>query len=542
MNATPTRPGRARVALRLAALALAAGPAAGVQLPDPFAAGARWEHASGPDDAWIPRSIAFAGGGELVWTAPVVGDARLSVYPSAALGGAAPSYVDPSIHGSAGVFGAIPVVGGPAGDDLYAVRQEPAPSVLERRTTVSRHDLAQASAGGGFGAHWEYVYDDLVAGPARLAADRAGSALVLAVYDKGSGRVVLDWIDRQTGLRTHRVERPAVGLTTLTVSSGGLRAAFVSGLDLWVVSRAGATLHHETLPSTTEALALSEDGATVVVGDFARARVLSEGPQGFGEVLSHPAPADHIATRAAVSADGGTAAVGFWDYASGSGVRLDVFDTSSGAVEKRIVQSGGPGGLQNFPEAVAISADGTRAAFGLWGDGGTAPDVLLLDVGEIEPRIAEDLGGASVYALALDESATRVAVATKAVHANEFGTAGGVRLFDTGERTTQVRGRVQPGGALALDARRPGAHAAAFVVGLPGVPLALPGFGGALEVDLAGPLFVLGAAADADGRASVSLGMPPNPALALFGIAAQVLWLEPTGAGFDASVVHPMVH
>jgi hypothetical protein len=136
---------------------------------------------------------------------------------------------------------------------------------------------------------------------------------------------------------------------------------------------------------------------------------------------------------------------------------------------------------QNFVEALSVSRDGRRVAFGCWGNADAGPEVLWVDVASGAELAAIDLPG-SVRALALDETGTRLAVGAKLVHASTFSAQGELRLLDSGERRLQLTSDPRGGAPLALACRAPQASRVLFLVG-PRLVQPVPFASGSLWVD-----------------------------------------------------------
>jgi hypothetical protein len=198
------------------------------------------------------------------------------------------------------------------------------------------------------------------------------------------------------------------------------------------------------------------------------------------------------------------------------------------------LQSGVFGGLKNFPEAVDLSPDGRRMAIGTWGSGGPDPQLMLFDRAQTLPVYSTYLSG-SVMALDLDDTGTRIAVASKAGHANQFSTTGFVQLFDTGERDLQLVGNVQTGAGFQLTSKLTGSALSLFVFGAPLAPPApLPGVVGLAGIDATQPFSIFASAAGSSGRADLFGIVPADPALAGFELGAQAVFVGLFGLEFSS--------
>ena len=511
-------------------LALALAPAGRAQALDPFAPHQRWAESATPASAWLPRSVAFAAGGELVLGAGSVGAPRALLLSSPDLSGQA-------LVGTLALDGALGTVEVAAGDPpglLFTLSQHALTGPGDRTTRVTRLSTDPGPWPGELAAEWSVEVGSAGNGAARLALAGDGSLLVAAVGAANAVEVILlDPLDagpRGTVLAT------GGALRGLALSDDGGRLALLAGPELWVLDGAGAVVHRETLPVSTNALALSGDGATVVVGDGAGVRVLADGgPAGYLELVRLAGAPGEVAVCAALDRAGARMSLGFWDQLGGQRARFEV-RSRTGAVLHSLAQTPGPAGLQNYPQAVAITPDGRRAAYDAWGVGDPQPELVLVDVDSAALVLAVDLAG-SARALALYDDGTRLAGGVKHVHANQFGATGELVLHDTGERELQLTARPAPAGALELSSLRAGAQRALFVLG---TPLARPvTFRGAgwLWIDRGGPLRVKGTAPDASGRADVTLDLQTLGPVLGAGFGVQAAWRVGGATEFGMLVV-----
>jgi hypothetical protein len=444
----------------------------------------------------------------LVWSASGGGSAHLDLFsfhaPASASGPAAPLWRDDSI---AGAVGTPIVVGARDGGELFSVAQLPGPSALLRKTRVARHDPAHAVP------RWTYEAGTLTNGPARIACDASGDVVVMGLWVQLTSTVDLVWLSGSTGALLAHATVSAPNLSQIAISSDGSTTIVSCGLDVWVFDASGAVVHHVALTSSTPAIAISKTGDTFTVGGIGGLRVFARQTAGYALVREIGGQQGELSARCALSADGRTLAIGWWRYTNGVDLRCEVWDLALDVRRFERVQHGVPGGLQNLPEAVSVTFDGRRAAFGCWGDGTSAPDLLLVDVATGTTRLELDLEG-SIHALALDREGTRVAVAMKHTHANLLGNTGEIRVYDSGERDLVVFGQPRVGGTLELAAKRADASLCVFMFGLPrSEPLTFPGTSGELWLKRA-RLISIPVLPDANRRADLSIAIPADPSLA----------------------------
>jgi len=494
------------MALRAGLLALSCALPAAAQ--DPFQPGLRWTRSASSSDPWIPRALAIGADLNEVWMAAASGNRHVELLPLPGSG------VQPALQrddGFATSLGALSICAGSATGAFFSLAQYPAPDALQRSTLCARRDPALQQ---GLGAEvWSHDAGCVTNGAARIACDATGAHVALAVWDSGTHEVQLELLEGASGALLASARFPAQALDELAVGADGTRLALAAGLDFWILDAQLATLRHELLATSTHALALSGDGALCALGGSGELRLfeaLTAG--GYGLRWSVPAAPGELAARAALSRDGRSLALGWWNAQNGTAVRLELRDCAAGALLWQKYQPGQAGGLQNLPAAVAASDDGERAAFGLWGDGTNEPELLLVSRAGGAPLLVADLPG-SVQGLALDTAGERLAVAYKEVHANQGGALGSVALYDTGERDLVLRARAASGGSLELSAERPGRGTVFFLEGpRSSVTQLLRGTQGALWLRR-NALTVRARTAGPDGRADLSAPIPADPLL-----------------------------
>ncbi|MDP6541111.1 MAG: hypothetical protein QF410_16360, partial [Planctomycetota bacterium] len=107
-----------RLAVVLAGMSLLTGPSAATG--DPFQPGLRWVHGAQPSAPWLPASVSFAAGGELVWASGFPGGARLMVLAAPGEGVVAPLFED-AVLGP--VTGALSVCAAESPERLFSLAQ-----------------------------------------------------------------------------------------------------------------------------------------------------------------------------------------------------------------------------------------------------------------------------------------------------------------------------------------------------------------------------------------------------------------------------------
>lgn len=489
---------------------------------DPFLPGMRWSEAATTQLPWIPRRVSFAGSDQAIWAGRALGTPGVTLYTGTNAGSLGEALDLPL----PGAVGAVEVQAGGSLDELFVAAQYPTTGVL-RATDVSRH------AAFGTTTLWTRTLAPEVNGNASLGA--GGGKLYCARFDAGLGRVWLDRLDPADGASLFAIETPATALRGLALNEAGNRVALCLGDRLAVFDRNGVSLASIALGSSTEAFALSADGLTLVAGDMGQVHIWRDAGAGYVSAGSVLVGGDWMATRASLSADGMTLGVGWWDAKTGASIRFQMWDLGAGVKLHDLLQTGVLGGLQNFPAAVAVDPSGQRLALGAWGSGGPDPQLVLLDRDLTTPVYSTYLAG-SVMDLALDDTGTRLAVAVKAGHANQFSTTGFVQLFDTGERDLQLVGNLQTGAPFQLTSLHSGSAATLFVFGAALAPPApLAGIHGLAWIDPSLPFSLFAVPADGAGRADLVGLVPSDPALVGWVQAVQAVFAGTFGWQFSTA-------
>lgn len=527
----PTVRSLGSTALLIYVLVGALGGPSSAETPDPFAPRLRWSRASNTATPWQPRALAFGARDNVVWAACPFGNPHFALLSSNDQGNAVPlgtMALDASASGLA-------VAAAERAQTYFALWQQPDPTPIARRTQVWALAFAD-----GLVPRWTYDTGVHTNGPARIACDASGSTVLVALWLDASGEVQLDALDAATGIRRWRSRFSASNLSTLVCAPSGARSVVTAGLSLTVVAESGAIVHQEVLPSATQAVALSADGRSLVIGGIGRVRVAADTGAGYATTFEALASANEIASRAGLSADGSTLAVAWWNFGSGTSLRFEVWDVASSTRAFVHEQVGTAGALQNLPEAALVTADGRRAAFGAWGDGTTKPEVVVWERGSTQPKLAIDLPG-SVFALAIDERGERLSIGAKHAHANVLANTGEIRLYDLGARDLVALTPPRTGGELRLAAKQAGARACHFLLGLESdVALPFPGIEGSLWLKR-GRLVLHTAPCNADGRADLTLPIPDDPLYSGVYRHVQALFRTESTFRFGTSVLHELV-
>jgi hypothetical protein len=487
-----------------------------------------------PASPAIPRAVALGSGGDLAIAACAGSNARFELIGLAASG------VQPALA----VF-PLPQTGYSlevaAGDDtreFYGLSQALVGGQLQRRSEVRCFD-ALAWISGGQPVRWQHALPMLANGPARLAAAHDGSRVWAAQFDDANSQIVVDALDGASGALAWRRSWQAAGFNAMAGSADGSTLAFVDGAAVVVADMQGALAPAAWLTQGSSLLALDADGDTLVHGDGSFLRVLRRQGAAWTTTQSLSGLALEVPARAALSADGQILALAWWTATSAGGVRLEVWSLASGQRLLHHQQAAVAGGLQNAVESVRLSADGSRAAFAVWGDGSTRPEVLAWDRAKSQVLVSLDLGG-SAMGLDMSRDGSRLVVSRKSTHANQMSNSGDVRVVELAARDLHLRSQPRIGTAVGWSARAAGATSAILLDGdLASAPIQLGGLSGSLHILRQGSRLVR-RSCDAQGLAQGTLTLPPSIVQPGARRHLQVVFRTNGGWRAGSTVLHPL--
>jgi len=425
----------------------------------PFEPGLRWREPAPAAAPWLPGALAFVAGGEGLFAVSSGSAPRASLHSTAPFLGT--GVLPPSrLTGLAGASGTIAAAAGEEPESLFALVQTALGGTASKRTELVR---LEPGAGGALVERWRVTVGGIGNTSGRIAVARDGARVAVVLQDASTQQLLCEWRSALDGsVSAVRVESSGP-LRACEASADLARLALVSGNVLRVLRDDASLEHVETLAGSSSALALAAHAPVLAVGAPGRVRVLRPSGAGWALAAEFSGLAGEEPARAALDDAGATLALGWWHAASGRGARFEAWQLASGTrgfSRSFVNPAGGP---QDFPEALALARDGSRLGCGRWGGDGQA-QAWLFELSSGAELLAATLPG-SVRSLALDPSATRLAVGCKATHAGTFSNAGELRLYDTGERALQSVSEPLAGGTLSVARRAPSASRVLFFVG-----------------------------------------------------------------------------
>lgn len=539
------RASSARLALSIAVLGVLCVDASalgssepGQGFAQPFEPGLRWIHAASLGTPWIPTSVGFAADAELVWVGTEVQNRRLLLLDGAGAGVVQPTKSDDGVMAASYVLD----VQGTTAAGLFSLTQYPDPDLFQRRSVLARHDLIANSNGLPFVPQWSFECAFVDNGTAKMAVDARGERAALAVSHPATGSVRLHLLDVQAQTLLWQEDIVADSLDSLAISADGSTLAVSVGRRLLIKDHHGTDLLPAKEDGQAYSMAFDEKGERLIVGSPELLRVYEFDGALYQLDHAQVGGADEGPLRVALSEDGETYAAAWYRYTATDSLRLEVRDSSTHALRNSLTQAGIPNGLQNSPVGLVINPTGERIAMASWGQGNGLAEVVLIQKGQVEPVLEVNLPG-SAMDLDLDDSGTQLVVSTKNLHANQVGSTGEIRLYDTGERDLHLSAPARLGGQLQVDSKRAGSRISLFLVGdrMP-QSQTLPGMTGELHLARNNRLKVYGRVSDSEGQASLSTSIPFHPSVAGVDLAVQVAHRVSGQIVFSDHVIDPLIY
>lgn len=461
---------------------LALPPAPSTLVPTPvvvqdMAAGLMWSR-SDAGQGWVGQTVAFGHHGLLTFAEFDTAADRAELISGLDTMPLAPLWTDPQPWTSQDAH----VAGAAEAAVFVSCRQIPVSGATGPRNTI----VAKYSPTSVSGPDWSYTFPVAGFGPARALVSRDGARIVAGLLDPlGNLRIAI--FDGGNGVPTYTTTVPCgPQLRSLLLSEDGstLYWASSSSANVWNVNTHSLVASFVLLTSL-DCHAISGDGRVFAFGGFNTVDVFERQASGqYAHVHQMTVQGQAVCGQLDISADGSTLVAGFNLWNDNLGVVIRALDVPSRQILMSDTAIGG-GTLQNIVSDVAVSADGSRFAVGLWGDqAGLVPELRLYRRDQNAPTWTFDYPG-SVYAVDISPDGRRVLVGTKAVHANTYAGGGTVDQHRFASEDFTAHGIPGLGDKVRLDlSGAPNSPALLVMAPRPALaPIQFAGIGGSLYLD-----------------------------------------------------------
>lgn len=326
-------------------------------------------------------------------------------------------------------------------------------SFTQRRSVLRRYSSASSTP------LWTYESGALITNHTHSwgTVSANGQVIVLLVYDEHHGSTRATFFSADSPVPVHE---------ELISTLAGFEEAELSddGSTMVISARHKQTIYDLTTFSVAHSVytlgqpqhggvGISADGSTVTFGTPGALSVFERDEFGaYQQAFVFDLPPGAFLRSPTLSADGLTLVAGVQSFGNSSDARFVVVDLPTQSIQLDVQLQGG-GHLQNFIQDIQCSSDGSRFAIGMWGDeNDLVPELVVysLDVpNPSQPVLAEHLPG-SVNSLEFSADGEWLAVASKGVHANVWGTGGAVSLYRIGLVDVSISGVPIAGSSVTL--------------------------------------------------------------------------------------------
>lgn len=387
-----------------------------------------------------------------------------------------------------------------------------------RRVHIKRFSTAQPAT------NWSYQHPTLTNGTDRLSVrvSRDGSRIVAGIYNFQTNKtdVVVFGPDSPTPVASFAVDTQ-IANKAFELSADGTHLLVASNTMVRIYAvPAGTLLHTELMwEANYNAFAISGNGSHFAWGATNKAKLYKKGSNGSYALLSEPAvgaSGTWACDRLKLSDDSSTLITAYNLTDTFRTVRVQAIDTAT--LQATMASSlTGTGNLQVCVADLSSSADGSRFALANWGDAnGQVAEVLVFDSHQNSAVRSIDLAG-SALAVDLAADGRRVAVASKAVHANQSGSGGKIELYSVETEDVGILGAPRAGTTVTARVLGPQASLAWMLVSpsLRPTPLVFPGLG-TLYLGSTGLVRLPMGPVNAQGVASNGWTLPNTPGTTLY--------------------------
>jgi hypothetical protein len=374
---------------------------------------------------WVGRAVAIGDAGTQVFTEFDTAADRASLISGFDVDPVLPVWADPVVDASLNAR----VHGCDATGLFVSCRQVPVTQNGPRHVVVSAYGSSSANP------LWTWTFPTVTSGGSRAMVTRDGGRIVAGMLDPTTSLLHVAVFDNGSPVPTAYFTR-AVGLQlqafVLAEDGHTLYAASTTGGYLIDVD-SHALIQQIVLLQSFAGQDISGDGSVLAIGYFNGVDLWERQAAGnFLRTWQGTWPGSIVCQQLDLSEDGSTLVLGFGYFDQNLRIRVEAIDVSTRNTTM-VDEAQGAGSYQNIVSKVACSADGQTFAVGLWGDeAGLVPELRVYRRNQNAPVALYDYPG-SVYDVAISADGKRIAVGTKAVHANLLAGGGTVDLYANGD-------------------------------------------------------------------------------------------------------------
>jgi hypothetical protein len=263
----------------------------------------------------------------------------------------------------------------------------------------------------------------LINAGALVSVSRDGAYIAALLYDNVAGNVELAYFSSDSGTPLFTDSFAGSYIRFLDITDDGSLLYINEGTWVRIYDVASqSVIYSVNAQASFDSHTLSGDGTRFAFGGFGFVKWYQWNGSTYEYQSQYTWAGSNYCARCDLSADASTLAAAFYVYSPGLSFRVVSIDMESGAVNFQGDFSGS-GSYQNVPWAIEVSADGSRIAYGGWGDqANTNPEFMVFE-GSATPVASIDTRG-SVFDVDISADGAFAASGSKSVHANVSGNGG----------------------------------------------------------------------------------------------------------------------
>jgi len=319
-----------------------------------------------------------------------------------------------------------------------------------RQTVVKKYTSASSTP------NWSYTFPGISAGLAKIDISNDGSRIVAALVYPSEMRLTVAVFSPNSGtpVSTFNINLFGIHLNGFIVSADGSTLYITSNSMVFIYNLANNLLiQQNVLPGMYSSHALCGNGRAFAYGEFNRVHLYERNNNGgYSQTWVGEYPGFIVTDRLVLSDDCSTLGIGLHEYSQDLTVKIKMIDVQS---KNQLMQDEctGIGTFQNVVSDMSLSADGSRLAVALWGDGGNVCSELRVYNRDTDTPIYQHNYPGSVHALDMSPDGKRVVTAVKPVHANTFAGGGSFDLHAIELDELRIVGIPRPGATVSVRLR-----------------------------------------------------------------------------------------
>lgn len=365
---------------------------------------------------YIPTRVALGARGSQAFYGCYLNNERTRLFATTTT-----SALSAPVWDDAGLFeahGDIEVDASDDGNAYVALAQFPIEGDVTRREVVVFKYTSDSST-----PDWTYIFPDTINSGARVRMNRDGSYIAAAMSNNNTGTLEIAFFDSESGTPVFTDSFAADFIRGFDMTDDGSLLYINVGTMIHIYDTATQSIIYSVNAGASfDSHTLSGDGTRFAFGGFNFVKCYQWNGTTYEFQFQYSLGGSVYCARCDLSGDASTLAAAFYYYSPGLNFKVISIDATSGITNFE-ADFTGSGSLQNAPQQIVTSKDGSRIVYGGFGDQyNTNPEVMVFE-GSATPVASIDTRG-SVFDVDISHDGVFVASGSKSIHANQMGNGG----------------------------------------------------------------------------------------------------------------------